>query len=303
MVQKNFQKNQDVTLQKNKMRTVFNNDKLNQEFAENGFVVVPFKEAAELKEIKATLLSLDPSDNFEGNQETKLGKQSFHVTFFDSNLPYKTAMLDYGKQVFEELSQRYLNDYDCAQSNVFLKPAGQGYVYPHQNATIVDETKYVSVSVWMPLQDTDFENGTICLVPGSQTLFEKYRNTTIYWPYVPFFKDGAGLDYFVPVNVKAGEVLILDDRIVHYTPNNNKNEGRWVFHSLWKPKEASTMYCDLVDENVHSFNVENDFWQYHVPGEKMTTRKPDHVTENNGTKYSEDKLIDLLENLSPRASL
>jgi hypothetical protein len=279
------------------MRQIFNDPHIEAKFRDHGFVVVPLLTQSEIPELKQTLLNLKPSDDYKGNQNTLIGRQSFHITFFDADTEYKKQVFEFLKRRLSSAAQTFLKDYKCAQANVFLKPVGAGIVYPHQNITITDEEKYTSVSFWIPLQDTSSENGTVCVIPGSQDYFVKYRNTHIYWPYVKFFKDGPGLNYFVPVNVKAGELLILDDRIVHYTPINKSLSDRWVVHSLWAPSEAQLKFCDPVENEVKVYDVEDDFWQFHPPGKMITEVRSGHILPNTEHTYSEKELFGILEKL------
>ena len=242
------------------------------------------------------LLQLQPSDNYKGNQNTAIDQQSFHVTFFDSNLEYKQKVFNYITSKFKGISRSLLNNYKCAQANVFLKPTGSGFVYPHQNLTITDEAKYTSLSFWLPLQDTDYENGTVCLVPGSQNDFVKYRNTHIYWPYVNYFKEGAGLKYFTPINIKAGELLIIDDRIIHYTPINRSGSDRWVIHAVWTPDEAPVWFCDPKNDEVKIYEVVDNFWQFHLPG-TFPEQEASKIIINDEVIYTETELTEKLEAL------
>lgn len=277
------------------MRRVFNNGELETVFRKQGYVSVPFMNAAELIALKEELQSLQPSDSFKGQQETEIGKQTFHVTFFDKDVNYKQQVFDLVRLKFKNIAQRLLNNYVCAQANVFLKQPHSGFVYPHQNLTITDETNFTSVSFWMPLQDTDIENGTICLVPGSQNDFVKYRNTHIYWPYVKFFKEGKGLNYFKPISVKAGDLLIIDDRIIHYTPINTSSIARWVLHALWKPAEAPLWFCNPDKDKVEIYEVNDSFWQFHLPGTMPTKNFPVKTITNTEIIYSEKELEKKLE--------
>ena len=280
-----------------KMRSVFNDTSLNEKFLKEGYLIIPFTTESEIDDIKEKLLQLKPSDNFEGNQDTLIGKQSFHITFFDSNQKYKKEMFDFLRLLFKRIAEKTLLDYKCAQANVFLKPANAGSVYPHQNLTITDETKYRTLSFWLPLQDTTEENGTVCLIPGTQNFFLKYRNTHVYWPYTKFLASETGLKYFTTVNVKKGELLIIDDRIVHYTPINKTKNSRWVLHSLWAPTEAPLNFYDPEKNKIKKYLVADDFWQYHEPGVLLDKIEPDQILENDEVLYSEKETIQLLENL------
>lgn len=279
------------------MREIFNDPSIAKDFKKQGFVIVPFIDVHQAIKLKEELLKLRPSDHFEGNQNTLIGQQSFHITFFDENKEYKQKVYEYVKEQFSSASKKYLNNYKCVQANVFLKPAGTGFVFPHQNLTIVDEEKFTSISFWLPLQDTNYENGTICLIPGSQNNFVKYRNTHVLWPYMKLFKEGRGFEYFVTVNVKAGEILILDDRLIHYTPVNATTQDRWVVHSLWVPSEAQLRFCDPNKTEVNIYQVDDEFWQFHPPGASIQNKDPDIRLINDESVYNESEMIELLENL------
>lgn len=285
-----------------KKRAVFKDHLLDEQFNKNGYIIVPFLSEDEVSAFKKDLIQLRPSDDYKGNQKTLIGQQSFHVTFFDSNQHYRQNVYDYLKARFNAISSNLLADYKCAQANVFLKPAHSGFVYPHQNLTITDETKYTSVSFWSPLQHTNFENGTICLIPGSQKGFVKYRNTHVLWPYVNYFKDGPGLHYFKPFKVNAGELLIIDDRIIHYTPINTSNEARWVAHALWAPAEAPIWFCDPREDKVTIHEVSDHFWQFHAPGEFPDSGFNSFTQTNDEVPLNEIELKNRLELLSTMAT-
>lgn len=276
------------------MKETFSDTTLQKQFEEQGYVVVKCPYNFNFEEIKNDVNYFKPSDNYKGNQDTKIGRQSFHITFFDNDVLYKQQMYNYVQKLFFEFAKKTFVNHKCCQANVFLKLPNSGYVYPHQNLTIVNENEYTSVSCWMPLQDTNSENGTICLIPKSHHYFQKYRNTTIYWPYVDFFKNGIGLNNFTPINVKQGEVLFMDDRIVHYTPINKSNHERWVLHSLWTPLNAQLKFFDIKLNEVGEYNVTDDYWQYSQPGH-FPDKKDLHQTikyiDNN---YTEEDLITLL---------
>lgn len=276
------------------MRQVFNDIETEALFRRQGYVILKGIDNDSLLEFKSKALKLKPSDNFAGNQATLIRPQSVHITFFDENEEYKRTVYNHYKKTFTPLAKEYLKDYKCAQANVFLKPSGSGYVYPHQNLTIVDEEKFTTVSFWIPLQDTDFENGTICLIPGSHNNFIKYRNTHVHWPYMKLLMED-GLKHFVPIEVKAGELLVLDDRIIHYTPINSKHTERWVIHGVWAPKEAQLIFCDPVNGSVTIFPVHDEFWQFHTPGALLPETQA-HYSLRYDLKLLSD--IDLLSKLN-----
>lgn len=279
------------------MIEVFKNQQFESTFRKKGYLLIDYLDDKEIEILFRQLQELNPSDFFQGRQKTKIGEQTIHITFFDSNHEYREKVHSIAQNIMQPFVSKYLNDYSCAQSNVFLKQATSGYIHPHQNLTIVDEEEFTSVSLWMPLQDTSIENGTICLIPGSQNHFEKYRNTHVYWPYIHFFREELGLNYFETINVKKGSVLVIDDRIVHYTPTNQTSHPRWVLHSLWKPKTAPCIFCDPKDNWVEIFRVHEEFWQFYEPNDSFDSHDSPLKIPYQQKHYSENELIQLLESL------
>lgn len=54
----------------------------------------------------------------------------------------------------------------------------------HQDWTIVDETKFVALNIWTPLQQTTELNGTLEVIKGSHRWHE------VRAPTLPFYFDG-----------------------------------------------------------------------------------------------------------------
>ena len=280
------------------MRDIFNDITIENQFRQNGYVIIPLVSGDEIDALKDQLTHFTPSDNFKGNQDTAIGKQSFHITFFDRDYHYKKGVFDFTKHYFKETVQDLLRAYKCIQANVFLKPSSAGFVFPHQNLTTVDETQYNSISFWLPMQDTNFENGTVCLIPRSQDIPIKYRNTHLYWPFTNYCMTEEGKAHFVPIEVKKGELLILDDRIIHYTPINQSKEDRWVLHSLWAPQEAQIKYFSKNESQIEIYDVADDFWQFTAPGEPIKGKNPDLVKENDEIVYSQEEFVSIIKKLN-----
>ncbi|MBL7777692.1 MAG: phytanoyl-CoA dioxygenase family protein [Chitinophagales bacterium] len=251
------------------MRKIFKSDNLNLEFHKLGYTKVPFTTLILLDKFREKIKALKPSDGFEAYQKNLIHPQDYHCTFFDTDKTYRTKVFEIVLEFFEEAAKELLVDYDFIQANVFIKPSFKGYVAAHQNLTVVDETQFTSVSFWCPAQDTNIANGTMLLVPRSHKKFMKYRSTNICWPLLPLFEDYTS-PFLKAIDVKAGELLIIDDRIVHGTSINQTPNERFVFHAMLAPKEAQTIYCEIDQENkvVRRYAVDRLFWQYYLPGSK-----------------------------------
>ena len=61
--------------------------------------------------------------------------------------------------------------YRILSSNIYVKPPGHGRFEIHQNWPTIEALDVPTLTVWVPLQDTDFGNGTIRVAKGSHHVF------------------------------------------------------------------------------------------------------------------------------------
>lgn len=107
---------------------------------------------------------------------------------------------------------------------------------PHQDPSVFDETRIVAISLWIPLVDATVDNGTLHLLEGSHRMGNHVRP-----PDVANFDDAVAehaLQHSVPVEVEAGQVLVLDGALVHHSPPNRSGEERVAVIGAVRPTGA-----------------------------------------------------------------
>ncbi|MCB9256493.1 MAG: phytanoyl-CoA dioxygenase family protein [Chitinophagales bacterium] len=157
--------------------------------------------------------------------------------------------LDYRKKVHEEIEailnvefKKRFSDYKSVINSFIVKYNGEESAFTlHQDSTSLDEEKYSPLSVWIPLQDTNLENGCLCVIPQSHKIFYPYRGISFSTPFHKI--ENTLRKYLVPIEMKAGDILLFDNRMVHYSPENNSKKPRLVVMSGLFPKEASLQNC------------------------------------------------------------
>ncbi len=95
---------------------------------------------------------------------------------------------------------------------------------PHQDPSVFDESRHVSISVWIPLTDSDLSNGTLHLLPGSHRMGNHVRPPDV----ANFDEDVSALALraSVPVTVEAGQMLVIDGAVIHHSPPNTSGRER-----------------------------------------------------------------------------
>jgi ectoine hydroxylase-related dioxygenase (phytanoyl-CoA dioxygenase family) len=105
------------------------------------------------------------------------------------------------------------------------KPASeQSQRAPHQDPTVFDEARFVSLSLWVPLSDSPVESGTLHVLPGSHRMGNAVRP-----PDVDSFDDDVraiALAESIPLEIEAGQIVVLDGATIHHSPPNRAGRER-----------------------------------------------------------------------------
>ncbi|MCC6371005.1 MAG: phytanoyl-CoA dioxygenase family protein [Bacteroidia bacterium] len=251
---------------------VFKDVLLEKEFNQKGYAKIPFLNSEEIEHLKKMFFetiaeSGGPKTSGDVDFDTN-SLITYDFTFIDKNTDYKRKVFKIITEAFQNKTENYLNNYRPIIANFIRKQKDGGEVPMHQNWAFVDEMKYTSVSVWVPLVDSNEENGTLQMVDGSHKRFGRYRGPMVPWE-LRHLKEEIVAKHLTPMNVKAGECVVLDDSIVHYS-NVNKTPGlRLAIQLILVPKEAPTIHYHLDrEENKHRIHVletDDDFYMNFHP--------------------------------------
>ncbi len=253
------------------MRKVLNDPALQRQFDRDGYVRIPFisKEKAEhLKNLFFETLPQSGGSILPEEVETaKVSEITYDFTFIDKNPEYKKLVLKLISDEFKEQIEKYLNNYKPIIANYIRKKTDGGEVPLHQNWAFVEERKYTSVSIWCPLVDSTRDNGTLEVVPGSHKRFAEFRGPMIPWELEDIKNDIIN-KYLVPLDTKAGDAVILDDSIVHYTRPNKTPHLRLAIQLILIPAEVPSKHYHINPDNnaeIRVLEVQPDFYMHFNP--------------------------------------
>jgi len=274
-------------------KLILKDSTLNEELLSQGFVITNFLNPDLIKEAFDKISKQNTDINLSLNNNKSIDV-SFHCTYLDHNKTYKQQVW----KTLNDLINVFINEtfvnYKIIQANLFNKAPGTGLIAPHQNLTTVDEEFYTSVSIWVPIQDTNLQNGTLCFLPKSHGKFEPYRNSNIHW--APMDASSKIDDFnMVPINLKVGQALIFDDSIVHGSPDNNSLNSRYVFHYLAIPEETNPIYCKKVNNFIQLIKVDDMFWQNHTPGDEEPSGPIIKTIPFKNRTYTKETLLDEMD--------
>ncbi len=270
------------------MRKTFNDSNLQKQFDKEGFVVVDMFSS----EITQQLIQL--YDELEGAKGTAhTNNNSYELSFFDKDIELKRKKFNAIYTLLKTSIDNFLADYNPIIINLFNKENHTGEVPIHQNWTFVDESKYSSVSVWCPLQEVSQQNGTLEVVPGTQKVISDYRGPSVPWVFDelnPILKE----KYMVPLNLKPGQVGIIDDSVIHYSGVNHSESERKAVQLILKPVEAPIIHCykeNQESDELHIMEVEEDYFFDFDMWNKPREGKNKRSIQFHATKINESQLL------------
>lgn len=236
------------------MTSVFKKEFYQNEIHEKGFVQIPLLSEFDVKEL---LLFFE--------QQNANIKEPFHTSHFSTNKNYKQATHDIiCKTVFPAL-EPLLNNFIPIFGNFMVKQAEPTIFMPlHADWTYVDENKYRSIAIWIPLVDTDEENGCLGVIEGSHRIMNKIRGPRIQQSSYTHDKEWVKkTGRLLPV--KAGCAVIYDHALLHYSPPNRSGKIRPALNLSLVPKEAEVIhYCIPEGGNeIELYKVENPQFYIH----------------------------------------
>ncbi|MEW6511196.1 MAG: phytanoyl-CoA dioxygenase family protein [Bacteroidota bacterium] len=182
-------------------------------------------------------------------------------------------------------------------SNFFIKP-------PHSSSTVGwhQDTYYwplepkISATVWIAFEDVDERNAAMQVIPGSHIagLLKHSRSSdtdsvlTLECERGQFREDAA-----VSLNLKAGQVSIHDDKLVHGSPANHSDRRR---AGLTVRYSSTIVKCDLtVNPHFKTYLCRGvDRYRHNpigtIPTQKFARLERKHISVEEAGVEAEKKL-------------
>ncbi|MHB8462000.1 MAG: phytanoyl-CoA dioxygenase family protein, partial [Vulcanimicrobiaceae bacterium] len=249
------------------MRAIFRKQQLYEEFRRKGYVVVPF-----LKDDAADRL-LD----VWRESGVPLHSMPFSASVMSGDREYRRSVSDEIAHVFSEGIRELLLDYRFSFGNFIAKRASAMDGIPlHQDAMFVDEHRFESINLWVPLVDVTPENGCLRVMPGSHTLNAALRGTNRRFPY-PQFEAYIERNFLLDVPMQRGWACMMSQRTFHTSYPNASGDDRICASALAVPEESDVYYLyqqpGEPDAQIELYAADDEFYRYQVFGAAAEGRK------------------------------
>jgi ectoine hydroxylase-related dioxygenase (phytanoyl-CoA dioxygenase family) len=229
-------------------------------FDENGYAVLPALGAAEVSELLNFYNSLQLKDD---------NGFGFHISMDQTDKMLVGTIFDKLMEVaFPKMSVHFENSKAFVGSYVIKEPNPTGIVPVHQDWSFVDdEVKHTSLTCWVPLIDTTLDNGAMAVIKGSHRFFRNFRPSPSPQVPSPLSEHMFTIfPYLQLIEMKAGEMLVFDNRTFHGSPPNTSKDRRVAFGIGMTQQEAKLVhyYLDPKAENkdrVFKYAIDEKFFR------------------------------------------
>jgi hypothetical protein len=227
---------------------ILSNLQLDKLLLKDGYVVVSFLNPSTIAQLKSFFSAHHPN-----------GIDGFYATAHAQDIAFRNSMNDEIRRNFEEPISKYFHDCrPLGGSFVVKSKTNTNRLHPHQDWNIVDENKFRSFNIWVPLIDLNQSNGAIRVMPRSHKWIKSFRG-----PNIPDNFDNVREHIWskmIPLHMKAGEALIYDHRLFHASDPNQTNELRIAAVFGIIPQNAEMLYYFGKVDKIEVYESSVDFF-------------------------------------------
>lgn len=243
------------------MRQIFSDPATQAAYEPTGHVTVPMLSPSDVSEMLSELGTLRPNDEFSPLHPSGDGF-TYHCSFLDSNRDYRRQVHSLITRYFAGHVARTLNGFRILNCNFYVKPPRSGEFVVHQNWPAITDIDDTTVTVWCPLVDVVEGNGALQVVSGSHKILPHIEGPNSPGYFVNF-KQSLIDKYLKPIPITAGQAIIFDDGLIHWSARNDSDVPRVAIQILCVPNDCKPAYWYFDEQHPDRFELveaDSEFW-------------------------------------------
>ena len=173
----------------------------------------------------------------------------------------KAKIYEFLSDVFDEHIRQYLDNYRAITGGFVSKKSDPGSVVRlHPDWAFVNEAAYTSVNLWIPLCETDANNGALTVLKGSHRIKQSVRGIGI--PLRMNFSYDLAAKYLTVISMKPGWILLYDHRLLHGSGANQSGRTRTAAAMSLIPSEATPLHYLGTEAGVVELEIDAGFYHH-----------------------------------------
>jgi len=208
------------------------NDSIEQQYKHDGFIILPNAVPANtLRDMcgEAEQMCTGKRGNIAGVESlaglspAEVMRQVITIHFPHKISPYLCDLLS-EEQIVDKLTRLVGPNVKCMQSMFFVKHAGRPGQAWHQDEMFIPTRDRSLIGVWIAIDDATVDNGCLWVFPGSHRPGVLWQTRKHDDPRFDHTEESFGYPYdedkAIPVELKAGSVVMFNGYLLHRSLNN-----------------------------------------------------------------------------------
>jgi hypothetical protein len=194
----------------------------------------------------------------------------YYASIHSASTDYKQRVDDELRKLVWDPCDELLVDHQCLVAALMVKPpTGPTTVPLHQDWNVIDESRGAGLTCWIPLTPVTELEGIMRVLPGSHLYMDGLRGSPGFPAPYQSISQEIEAELLVDVEVRVGDVMIMDGRVLHTTGPNRSGRTRVAAYLNAIPNAAKPVhYYRHEDGRVEGFEVDLAFFTSFNIGER-----------------------------------
>lgn len=186
----------------------------------------------------------------------------FHVSNYNGTFRQKKETSSLITHIIGNRIFAFINGYHPLVGFYYVKEADEKEpFYIHLDWSMIDEGKGDSLAVWVPLVDTNHENGTLVMLPGSHKETLRYRGSPGFC--FPPYDENTLTAAYPPVELmlECGDAAVWTHRLFHGSTQNKSGKQRIAASLILTPAGIQPLHYHLCpDGKLEIYRTDENFF-------------------------------------------
>ncbi len=184
-------------------------------------------------------------------------ENNMFVSHYESKPEINIAVSNSLQQIFQPWLEVNFVDYKFVIGHYIIKSTVNSKEFAlHQDWNIVDEKKFPFIHIWIPLQETNEENGGLYVLPQSHNILGNLRSGSLKIPFVEI--ENGLANHIKSFQMKEGSAIGYSPALFHGSFPNKSSASRMTVLLAITHKDAPLHYYHKNnDGDLEVYSIEN----------------------------------------------